>query len=111
VDGRQISGEEGEGNGEGNQGREGVSTRCRLALYGEGKWGRDRGRRRFQWRKKLMEEKMPTGGSRSSEGEREKKCTGSGFSSWAAGLFPFLGRRVSLRPSFIFLFYFLLFFF
>jgi hypothetical protein len=43
--------------------------------------------------------------------EREKKCTGSGFSSWAAGLFPFLGRRVSLRPSFIFLFSFLLFFF
>jgi hypothetical protein len=57
-----------------------------------------------------MEEKMPTGGSRSSEGEREEKCTGSEKVRWAASWIQGLGRKASPRPFLIFI-SFLLFLF
>jgi hypothetical protein len=52
-----------------------------------------------------------TGGSRSLEGEREERDTGSGGALLGHGLASSLGRKGSLRSSFIFLFSFLLFFF
>jgi hypothetical protein len=45
-----------------------------------------------------------TGGSRSSEGEKGLGIPFRDFARWAAGSFSDLGRRGSLRPSFIFIF-------
>jgi hypothetical protein len=54
---------------------------------------------------KPSEKNEPTGGSRSSEGERDERDTGSGGALLGHGLVSCLGRNGALWPISIFIFF------